>query len=185
MRGLPLTQAAVEFAWERHAGQRRLADGALFVLHPLEVASLLERSDYPDHVVAAAVLHDVLEDTDAERWELETRFGPDVSALVAVVSDDLSIPDEDDRRDDVRERVRRAGGYAPVVYAADKVSKVRELRILLLTGFTQEKANSKGDHYRKCLAMLEETIPESRIVELLRFELEVLEKLPPQGMPDG
>jgi (p)ppGpp synthase/HD superfamily hydrolase len=185
MRGLPLTQAAVEFAWERHAGQRRLADGALFVLHPLEVASLLERSDYPDHVVAAAVLHDVLEDTDAERWELETRFGPDVSALVAVVSDDLSIPDEDDRRDDVRERVRRAGGYAPVVYAADKVSKVRELRILLLTGITQEEANSKGDHYRKCLAMLEETIPESRIVELLRFELEVLEKLPPQGMPDG
>ena len=181
MHGLPLTQAAVEFAWERHAGQRRLADGALFVLHPLEVASLLERSDYPDHVVAAAVLHDVLEDTDAERWELETRFGPDVSALVAVVSDDLSIPDEDDRRDDVRERVRRAGGYAPVVYAADKVSKVRELRILLLTGFPQEEANSKGDHYRKCLAMLEETIPGSRIVELLRFELEVLEKLPPQG----
>ena len=181
MRGLPLTQAAVEFAWERHAGQRRLADGALFVLHPLEVASLLERSDYPDHVVAAAVLHDVLEDTDAERWELETRFGPEASALVAVVSDDLSIPDENDRRDDVRVRVRRAGGYAPVVYAADKVSKVRELRILLLTGFPQEEANSKGDHYRKCLAMLEETIPGSRIVELLRFELEVLEKLPPQG----
>ena len=39
----------------------------------------------------------------------------------------------------------------------------------------------KRDHYRKCLAMLEETIPGSRIVELLRFELEVLEKLPPHG----
>ena len=180
MRGLPLTQAAVEFAWERHAGQRRLADRAPFILHPLEVASLLERSHYPDHVVAAAVLHDVLEDTDAERWELETRFGPDVSALVAVVSDDLSIPDENDRRDDVRERVCRAGGFAPVVYAADKVSKVRELRILLLTGFPEEEVEGKREHYRKSLAMLEETIPGSRVVELLRFELEALEKLPPQ-----
>ena len=185
MRGLPLTQAAVEFAWERHAGQRRLADGAAFVLHPLEVASLLERSNYPDHVVAAAVLHDVLEDTDAERWELETRFGPDVSALVTVVSDDLSIPDEHDRRDDVRERVRRAGGFAPVVYAADKVSKVRELRILLLTGFPEGVVEAKREHYRKSLAMLEETIPGSRVVELLRFELEVLEKLPPHATPDG
>ena len=185
MRGLPLTQAAVEFAWERHAGQRRLADRAPFILHPLEVASLLERSHYPDHVVAAAVLHDVLEDTDAERWELKTRFGPEVSALVAVVSDDLSIPDENDRRDDVRERVRHAGGFAPVVYAADKVSKVRELRILLLTGFPEEEVEGKREHYRKSLAMLEETIPGSRVVELLRFELEVLEKLPPQAMPDG
>lgn len=69
----------------------------------------------------------------------------------------------------------------PVVYAADKVSKVRELRILLLIGFPEEEANAKRDHYRKCLAMLEETIPGSRIVALLRFELEVLEKLPPQG----
>ncbi len=172
IRDLPLTQAAIEFAQERHGGQRRLADGAPFVLHPLEVASLLERSHYPDHVVAAAVLHDVLEDTDAERSELESRFGPDVSALVALVSDDLSVPDEEDRRDDVRERVRRAGGYAPVVYAADKVSKVRELRILLLTGFPEEEAEIKRERYRRSLAMLEETIPGSRIVELLRFELE-------------
>jgi GTP diphosphokinase / guanosine-3',5'-bis(diphosphate) 3'-diphosphatase len=88
------------------------------------VASLLERADYPDHVVAAAVLHDVLEDTDTQPSELESSFGPDVGGLVALVSDDPSIPDEEERKDDVRERVRRAGGYAPIVYAADKVSKV-------------------------------------------------------------
>jgi (p)ppGpp synthase/HD superfamily hydrolase len=185
VRDLPLTQAALEFAQSRHGSQRRLADGASFVIHPLEVASLLERSHYPDPVVAAAVLHDVLEDTDAERSELEARFGLEVSALVDLVSDDLSIDDEEDRRDDVRERVRRAGGYAPVVYAADKVSKVRELRILLLTGFPEEEAEAKRDHYRKCLAMLEETIPGSRVVELLRFELEALDKLPPQPPPDS
>jgi (p)ppGpp synthase/HD superfamily hydrolase len=178
-RHLLLTQAAVEFARERHAGQHRAADRAAFVLHPLEVASLLDRSHYPDHVVAAAVLHDVLEDTDAQRSELEERFGSEVSDLVALVSDNPLIPEEEARKDDVRERVRRAGGYAPVVYAADKVSKVRELRSLVAGGLAARDAEVKLRRYRKALAMLAETIPGSRVVELLRFELETLEELPP------
>jgi guanosine-3',5'-bis(diphosphate) 3'-pyrophosphohydrolase len=112
LQDLPVARAAVDFASERHAGQRREADGADFILHPIEVAALLARSGYPDHVVAAAVLHDVLEDTDAERADLESQFGPEVADLVALVSDDPEIDDEERRKDDVRERVRRAGGFA-------------------------------------------------------------------------
>jgi (p)ppGpp synthase/HD superfamily hydrolase len=156
-----------------------MADRAPFILHPLEVASLLDRSHYPDHVVAAAVLHDVLEDTDTRRSELEERFGSAVSDLVAVVSDDPSIADEDARKDDVREHVRRADGYAPVVYAADKISKVRELRSLLAAGLLKEEAENRLRRYLQSLAMLEQTIPGSRVVEILRFELEALESLPP------
>jgi (p)ppGpp synthase/HD superfamily hydrolase len=176
---LPLTRAATAYASDRHAGQRRAADGALFMLHPLEVASLLERSSYPDHVVAAAVLHDVLEDTSTERSDLEARFGPEVADLVALVSDDPSIEDEERRKDEVRERVRRAGGYGPVVYAADKVSKVRELRTEMTLGLPPEQAERKLRRHRKSLEMLEQTIPGSRLLELLRFELEALETLPP------
>ncbi|MBV9809664.1 MAG: bifunctional (p)ppGpp synthetase/guanosine-3',5'-bis(diphosphate) 3'-pyrophosphohydrolase [Solirubrobacterales bacterium] len=183
-RDLPLTRDAIGFARERHRGQRRAADSAPFLLHPLEVSSLLERSHYPDHVLAAAVLHDVLEDTDAERSELEARFGRDVAELVALVSDDPSIPDEEERKDEVRERVRRAGGYAPVVYAADKVSKVRELRLLIAQGLDQATAAVKLRRYRRSLEMLEETIPSSRLVELLRFEIEALEALPPDQADD-
>jgi (p)ppGpp synthase/HD superfamily hydrolase len=179
LRELPLARAAVEFARERHAGQRRQADGAEFVLHPIEVAALLERSGYPDHVVAAAVLHDVLEDTDAERADLEARFGDDVAQLVAQVSDDPSIEDEEARKDDVRERVRRAGGFAPVVYAADKISKVRELRSLIHEGVDRAQTDAKLDRHRRSLAMLEQVAPGSRLVEALRFEIEALERLPP------
>ena len=135
-------------------------------------------------MLAAAVLHDVLEDTDAERSELEARFGRDVAELVALVSDDPSIPDEEERKDEVRERVRRAGGYAPVVYAADKVSKVRELRLLIAQGLDQATAAVKLRRYRRSLEMLEETIPSSRLVELLRFEIEALEALPPDQADD-
>ena len=97
LRELPLARAAVGFASERHAGQRRDADGAEFIVHPIEVAALLERSGYPDVVVAAAVLHDVLEDTDAERADLESRFGAEVAEIVAIVSDDPAIEDEEHR----------------------------------------------------------------------------------------
>jgi (p)ppGpp synthase/HD superfamily hydrolase len=171
----------VEFAKDRHAGQRRPGDEASFVLHPLEVASLLERSHYPDHVVAAAVLHDVLEDTDVERSELEARFGRDVGDLVASVTDDPAIADDEERKDDVRQRVRKIGGYAPAVYAADKISKVREIRTLLARGTPREELQAKIDRHGRSLEMLEEAIPGSRLVELLQFELEALDELPPSS----
>ena len=97
LRDLPLSREAVEFARERHGEQRRASDGASFLLHPLEAASMLDRASFPDPVVAAAP-HDVLEDTNVREAELECRFGPEVSNLVAVVSDDLSIAGEEQRR---------------------------------------------------------------------------------------
>lgn len=178
---LPLTQAALKFAGERHAGQQREGDHASFLLHPAEVAELLERAHYPDHVVAAAVLHDVLEDTDAQRGDLEQSFGPDVAELVAAVSDDPAIEDEEESKDEVRERVHGIGGYAAAVYAADKVSKVRELRMQMALGDDGETIAKKLRRHRRSLAMLEETIPGSGLVEALRFELEALEQLPPES----
>src|SRR4051812_8930197 len=162
---LPLAQQAVELAVQLHAGQRRASDGASFVMHPMEVASLLDRSHYPDHVVAAAVLHDVLENTDEELGDLEARFGPYVAALVAAVSDDPSIADENARKDELRERVRAVAGYAAAVYAADKVSKVREIRMALAAGTPWERLETKLQRHRDSLAMLDETIPGSRLLE--------------------
>jgi (p)ppGpp synthase/HD superfamily hydrolase len=184
VRGLPLTQDAIAFARDHHGEQRRDADGAPFLVHPLEVASLLERSGYPDQVVAAAVLHDVLEDTDVEIPELKARFGPEVCELVALVSDDRTIEDDEERKAEVRERIRAAGGDAAAVFAADKVSKVRELRMLLAAGLDREQAETKTRRYELALQMLEDVIPDSRLVELLRFELESLEALPPAA-PQG
>lgn len=147
------------------------------------MASFLKRAGYPDHVVAAAVLHDVLEDTDAERSELALHFGRQVCELVALVSDDPEIADEEQRKDEVRQRVRAAGGDALVIYAADKVSKVRELRMLVAHGLDLQQTVAKLRRYRKSLEMLEQELPQTRIVELLRFELEALETLPPRTGP--
>lgn len=183
-RDLPLTQAAISFAAEQHGAQRRDGDGAEFLAHPVEVAALLKRSGYGDEVVAAAVLHDVLEDTDAEAPDLEARFGRRVSELVAFVSDDPSIGDEEQRRAELRERISHGDADALAVFAADKVSKVRELRMLIAGGADQATTDAKHRHYRKSLEMLERRGRDQRLLELLRFELEALESLPPQA-PGG
>lgn len=170
------TRAALAFADERHAGQRRGGDDAPFITHPLEVAWLLHRYDYPDRVIAAAVLHDVLEDTDTDPAELELRFGREVAELVASLSDDPSIADEAARKAALRRQVAGAGAEANAIYAADKISKTRELRLHAQRHGLTATARLKLDHYRKSLALLDRRLPCHPLVTELRRELERLER---------
>jgi len=112
---LPITRGALEFAAELHAGQRRDADRAPFILHPLEVAQLLRGRDYPDHVVAAGVLHDVLEDTDADYGDLEQRFGVRVASLVCAVTEPPGGGDYAARKARLRLALGRADAEALAV----------------------------------------------------------------------
>src|SRR3954466_3959938 len=106
--GLPMTRAALEFAASGHAGQVRDADQAPFILHPLEVAHLLQGRDYPDHVIAAGVLHDLLEDTDVSEAELAERFGPEVTHLVVAVSEPEGEGSYAERKARLRKEVANA-----------------------------------------------------------------------------
>jgi (p)ppGpp synthase/HD superfamily hydrolase len=178
----PLTRDALAFADQRHAGQMRGVDDLPFVTHPVEVARLLHEAGYSDEVVAAGVLHDVLEDTDAERSDLETRFGPDVAELVAAVSDDPAIEDEAERKAALRRQVAEAGECAAAVFAADKVSKARELRVRVSRGRFERKDDAKIAHYEASLEMLSELIPGHALVDQLRLELEALHSLPTGGV---
>src|ERR1700743_2359437 len=127
--GLHQTLAALAYAVEQHAGQRRTADGAPFVLHPIEVATMLADVGAPDHVVAAGVLHDTIEKTSTEPADLRERFGTRVSALVVALSEDPTISGYNARKAALRDQVTGAGDEALMVFAADKVSKARELRM--------------------------------------------------------
>jgi (p)ppGpp synthase/HD superfamily hydrolase len=178
----PLTRDALAFADRRHAGQTRDIDDVPFVTHPVEVAGLLHDAGYGDEVVAAGVLHDVLEDTDAERSDLERRFGRVVAALVAAVSDDPSIEDAAERKAALRRQVAHAGESAAAVFAADKVSKARELRVRLSRGRPGDGDVAKVDHYRQSLEMLAELIPDHHLVEQLRMELEAVDAMPARGL---
>jgi (p)ppGpp synthase/HD superfamily hydrolase len=178
----PLTRDALAFAQERHAGQTRDLDGVPFVTHPVEVACLLHEAGYPDEVVAAGVLHDVLEDTDSDRGELEVRFGRGVADLVESVSDDPSIEDRAERKAALRRQVAEADEYAAAIFAADKVSKARELRVRAGRGDFTSADNDRLAHYEASLDMLSEVLPGHDLVEQLGLELEALRALPAGGV---
>jgi (p)ppGpp synthase/HD superfamily hydrolase len=166
---LPKTRAALAYAEERHAGQRRTSDGAPFIEHPAEVAWLLYRAGAPDHVIAAGVLHDTVEKTGADIGELRARFGARTAALVAAVSEDPAIPTYARRKAALRDQVAAAGPEALMVFAADKVSKVRELGA---PDAPARPPQRRLTHYRRCLEVLERGL-NSPLVSQLRFELEL------------
>ncbi len=173
--GMPISTAAVGFAVERHAGQLRSADRAPFVMHPIEVGALLGQAGYADEVVAAGVLHDVLEDTDTTALELRQRFGATVAALVQAVSEDPSISDDQARKRALRTQVALGPSDAAAVFAADKVSKLRELRLTLDGGPVADDVASKLSHYWASLRVVERRLGASDpVVERLRRELEAL-----------
>jgi GTP pyrophosphokinase len=76
-----LLNRAYVYAMRAHGHQRR-ASGDPYFSHPLEVAAILTELRLDDATIAAALLHDVIEDTDATRAEIDQLFGPEIGALV-------------------------------------------------------------------------------------------------------
>jgi len=81
------------FAMEAHAGQTRKYTGEPYHKHPFAVAMLVAGVTNDDNMVAAALLHDVLEDTLATYDELVNAFGIDVADLVLEVTDVSKLTD--------------------------------------------------------------------------------------------
>jgi HD domain len=187
---LPSTREALTYAERQHAGQRRAADGAPFIVHPLEVADLLYRAGAHDDVIAAGLLHDTIEKTDANAADLSTRFGSRIATIVLAVSEDPRITGYAERTAALRDQVARAGHDALMVLAADKISKVRELKLET----TQTRAHTapvscswerRLTHYRHCMRLLEEHLPDSPLVTTLRTELEKPPPAPNAPPPRG
>jgi guanosine-3',5'-bis(diphosphate) 3'-pyrophosphohydrolase len=125
LAGTPLVRRAYAFAEQAHRGQRR-KDGQAYISHPVRVARVLAGLGYDDDVLAAALLHDVVEDTPATIAELRRAFGARVAELVGCVSEDPDLSGEERKRA-YRESVRVAPDAARAICAADKVCNLDDL----------------------------------------------------------
>jgi (p)ppGpp synthase/HD superfamily hydrolase len=173
---------AVVWAEGLHADQRRDADRAPFILHPLEVAALLHSRGYDEEVIVAGVLHDLLEATDATGEEVRARFGERVAGIVLAVTEDPTITGLAERKAALRSQAARSGPDAIAVYAADKVAKVRELRGQINRhhgALDTPRVRQRLEHYELSLAMLRQVTPDHPFVGQLAFELWALHSLPP------
>jgi (p)ppGpp synthase/HD superfamily hydrolase len=182
-----LVRSALVFAVRCHARQRRKSDGAAFIEHPLEVAGLLHDAGCSDVVVAAGLLHDIVENSHVTVAELAWRFGADVANIVQAVTEDSTVDSYRHRKRMLREQVRITGGDAALVYAADKVAKVRELPELVRHNRARmaEAGNDAGarrdlgldderrlEHYRRSLRMLQRVAPGHPLVKQLASDLD-------------
>jgi GTP diphosphokinase / guanosine-3',5'-bis(diphosphate) 3'-diphosphatase len=132
---------ALEYAADRHRNQRRKDLGQTpYVNHLIVVADLLaETGGVSDPaVLAAAVLHDVVEDAGVTSAEVAERFGPDVAGLVAEVTDDKTLEKNERKRLQV-EHAPHLTQRAKLIKLADKIANVTDVIERPPAGWTRRR----------------------------------------------
>jgi (p)ppGpp synthase/HD superfamily hydrolase len=160
-----LLASAYLLARSAHHGPAR--EGDTDIDHPLAVAEVLHENGFEEEIVAAALLHDVVEDTALDQAAIEKQFGADVGRLVAEMTEDPAIESYPERKAEHRERVAR-DPRAAAIYAADKLANTRDL------AGSREVPPEKLDHYLETLRMLRATHPDLPFLAQLQEELNEL-----------
>jgi len=174
----PLVRAALEQARSDHAGQVRNGSGGMpYIEHPMRVAALLDEHDYGDEVLAAALLHDVVEDSETTLDELREKFGGEVAGLVGAMTDEERIENYRQRKAEHRERLAAAPTEALAIYGADKLTNSKTLRDAYAEEGDSVRAEFKAplelklEIWEADLALLREKAPELPYLDDLEAEL--------------
>jgi len=120
---------ALAFAAHKHRDQRRKDHVASpYINHPIALANVLwHEGGVTDPVVlAAALLHDTVEDTDTQPEELRAEFGDEIADVVLEVTDDKALPKEERKRLQI-EHAGKHSRAAQLVKLADKICNVRDM----------------------------------------------------------
>lgn len=118
---------AFSYACEMHKHQRRKADDTPYVNHPARVAEkLAQHGILRAEVLAAAILHDVVEDCATSIDIIEDKFGKKVAKIVADVTDDKTLPRGECKRDQVA-RIGKASDDSKLIKLSDKIDNISGL----------------------------------------------------------
>ena len=127
-----LVDKAIIFATKAHHGTERRGKGFPYIVHPLEALSIVATITNEPDLLAAAVLHDTIEDTEATYDELKDEFGEHVACLVAAETDVRT--DGQGRNLSWRERkqrdldyLRKSSREVKIVAIGDKLSNMRAI----------------------------------------------------------
>lgn len=128
-----IVNKAVDYAVKKHSGDTRKGTKIPYIVHPMEAAAIVAGITDDQELIAAAVLHDTVEDTDATREELEELFGKRVADLVAAESEDKreDLPAEETwyiRKKETIDELGQEGHEARLLALADKLSNIRAIQ---------------------------------------------------------
>lgn len=138
---------AIIYATWKHRNQKRKITGRPYVLHPLSAGYTLYKCGFESDLIIAAILHDVLEDTDTESFAMEEVFGTRITNLVRSVSNNYKVPTSlenmsintlciktADTLDNVRDYIKYDGGVS-FEHFLDYEKKLRKTYDIISTRF--------------------------------------------------
>ncbi|WP_432663395.1 HD domain-containing protein [Wukongibacter baidiensis] len=125
-----LINKAIEIAAKAHEGQHRKVTDIPYIVHPFEVAMILQENGCSEDVIAAGILHDTLEDTELTEAEVREVFGDRILELVLGASEELEDRGNRawyDRKLHTIEYLKDASMEIKMIACADKLSNIRSM----------------------------------------------------------
>ena len=180
-----LMDRAIVFAVKAHHNTERRGKGFPYIIHPLEAVEIVATMTTDQELLAAAALHDTIEDTDVTVEQIRAQFGDRIAELVQSESDQFTegVSEEDswhDRKQAAIDRLAAASHDAKIVALGDKLSNMRAIwRDYQVKGdalwsifHAKDKASHEW-HYRGLAASLSELSDTFAYREFLRLIDEV------------
>lgn len=166
---LTLLDKAIIFATKAHSGAKRKGTNVPYIVHPIETAAIVSAMTDDQEIIAAAVLHDVLEDTDATEDDLYARFGTRITELVMNESEDkrrnlpAALTWKTRKQETITFLETKASREAKMLALADKLANLRAIhRDQCIIGdkiwerFNEKDKNMHAWMYRSIAKALEE-----------------------------
>ena len=165
---MELVSEAIAFAVKAHDGMRRKKSEAPYILHPMEAAVIVGTVSEDQTLIAAAALHDVVEDAGITLDEVEERFGKRVRELVESETEDkrADLPPSDTwriRKEESLRVLKNTDDIAVlIVWLGDKLANMRSIyRDWKIEGdamwqrFNQKDVNEQAWYYRSIVTLTE------------------------------
>lgn len=125
-----MIQKAIEFATEKHKGQMRKFEKKEYIEHPKKVAQIIKEnkeSKKLNELIAAAILHDTLEDTKTTESELKKYFGKLIASLVKELTTNEEEKKEMGKKEYLLEKMANMSSWGLVIKLADRLDNVSDL----------------------------------------------------------
>ena len=167
-RVMTKTEKAILFAVNAHAGLKRKGKNRPYILHPIEVMTIVGSITEDEDILAAAVLHDTIEDTSVTAADIEREFGSSVAKLVSEESEDkrAELPAEATwkiRKQETINHLKTANRNTKLICLGDKLANIREMSLdyaklqdQLWERFNQKDKALHAWYYRSICDVLEE-----------------------------
>jgi len=177
-----LIEKAIVFAQEKHKGQLR-RDGTPYILHPLRVSEIVrkfKKSNKLNEIMAAAILHDTLEDTDTTIPELLENFGELVTGIVIELTSEKNKIEIFGKTKYLSEKLsssKKVSRWALVVKLADRLDNISDLETLEDSEFAIRMKKETEDILIFLEKNRELSDTQKRLIEAIKQKLSELKNL--------